>query len=429
MTINFFLLTSEVMNDEGFPLVVRVSHGGNVPIKRQIARAFPDDFSDDTKMVKESHPDFDILAPMMMDMKLKARKIVLRKETDQHKAMAELFEKDTSGATLMEFFKVLSGQMEQLAKNYSDLGDVKAAKKVRGNLKVYQNTINQFTVLIKDIPLTKLDYPTLLRFRNYQLGLGNSKNTVHQYLRTLRAIYNKGQLFYGLPANKPFEGVFSGLSVKSYANKKKYITKEAIAILEGLEFQPALQQYLDLWLLSFYFGGADLNDMYYLKKAQLRKGRIYFERGKTDNPLLIDLAVHPKAKAIIERYKSDDEWLFPWRKDEKGYESFRRRYQRVLIDIQEGQNEAVAAKKAQLGKCSPEQESALDAQKIEVLPTGGNLGVKVARHAFGNIGKQLMIESDILRELMGHERNDVDNFYKDKYPQAVRDEALFRIIG
>jgi hypothetical protein len=30
---------------------------------------------------------------------------------------------------------------------------------------------------------------------------------------------------------------------------------------------------------------------------------------------------------------------------------------------------------------------------------------------------------------MGHERNDIDNYYKDKYPEKMRDEALFKIIS
>jgi hypothetical protein len=29
---------------------------------------------------------------------------------------------------------------------------------------------------------------------------------------------------------------------------------------------------------------------------------------------------------------------------------------------------------------------------------------------------------------MGHERDDVDQYYKDRFPEAVRDEALFKII-
>lgn len=65
---------------------------------------------------------------------------------------------------------------------------------------------------------------------------------------------------------------------------------------------------------------------------------------------------------------------------------------------------------------------------IQLEHEGGKLGIKMARHTFGNIGKHLFIEEDLLRELMGHERDDVDNYYKDKYSQKVRDEALFKII-
>jgi hypothetical protein len=62
------------------------------------------------------------------------------------------------------------------------------------------------------------------------------------------------------------------------------------------------------------------------------------------------------------------------------------------------------------------------------MTDGNNLAIKVARHTFGNIGKLLMIDDNVLRELMGHQRDTVDNYYKDKYPQTVRDEAHFKII-
>lgn len=60
---------------------------------------------------------------------------------------------------------------------------------------------------------------------------------------------------------------------------------------------------------------------------------------------------------------------------------------------------------------------------------GGNLGVKIARHTFATIGKNLLIDADILRELMGHERDNIDNYYKDKFPEKIRDEAHWKIIG
>ncbi len=416
MTIDIVLLTSEKSNAEGFPLVVRVSHGANVPKKKTIARCWPEQFSDTAKMITEVHPDYDVLAPRIMDIKLRARKIKAGGETSQAKAMAGLFASDAPAATFMEFYRILIAQMGELAATYEKKKDVTARNRIRGNMKVYENAVAQFNVIVPDIALSELDHPALLRFKNHQMNLGNAKATVHQYLRTLRAIYNKGVLYHKLEDKKPFAGLFSGLKMKSYGSRKKHLDKAAIAVLEGLELAGAQRRSLDLWLLQFYFGGADFTDVYHLKKAQLRRGRVWFERGKMEGGALIDLKVHPKAAAILKKYASDDEWVFPWRKDEKGYEGFRRRYQRDLVAIQENQNtKADAEKKKKL--------------RIDVQPSGGNLAIKVARHSFANIAKGLMIDPDIIRELQGHERNDVDNFYKDKFPQKVRDEALFRIIG
>jgi hypothetical protein len=64
--------------------------------------------------------------------------------------------------------------------------------------------------------------------------------------------------------------------------------------------------------LQFYFGGCDLIDLYYLKERQLRKGRIVFERTKTNTGTRIDLKLHPKAIWVIDRNKvTGSEWLFP----------------------------------------------------------------------------------------------------------------------
>jgi len=224
------------------------------------------------------------------------------------------------------------------------------------------------------------------------------------YLRTLRAIYNKGIAVHKLENLKPFAGVFDGLKQRSFNNKKKYLDKDLIQKLELLDLQSAKQKYVDLFLLQFYFGGCDLVDLYYLRKKQLRRGRVIFERTKTNTGTRIDLKIHPKAEILLKKYDVPGDWVFPWDKSKDSYENFRRTYQRGLIYMQQH-------------------------NEIEVLPDGGNLGVKVARHTFANIAKGLMIEPDVIRELMGHERDDVDNYYKDKYPEMIRDNALFEIIS
>lgn len=41
--------------------------------------------------------------------------------------------------------------------------------------------------------------------------------------------------------------------------------------------------------------------------------------------------------------------------------------------------------------------------------------------------ERLFIMEDVLREIMGHECNDVDTIYKDRYPEKIRNEAQIKI--
>lgn len=403
MKIEFKLLRAKKETAEGFPLVVELSHQGK---RKQKTICFCKDthFSESSKMVSSRHPDFDILAPVMMDIKIKAKKIKLANVVDLDVVLSMLFVIDVSDVDFLEAAQQLVGEMESLASQFGKRGQLTDRNKLLGNIKVYQNVLKQSAPFLKNYTVTQLDYAVLMRFRNYQTGIGNSKSTVHQYLRTLRTIYNKIVLKHQLHDKKPFTGVFANLKVKSYQSKKKSISREALQVLEGVQLPGAKQQYVNLFLLQFYFGGCDLIDLYFMKRLQIRKNRVYFERGKTNTGLMIDLAIHPKASKLLAYFENTTEWVFPGKKEKTSYETYRGRYAKTLIEVQRLYN-------------------------IEVLPLGGNLGGKVARHTFANLGKQLGIDADLLRELMGHERDDVDNFYKDKYQEAVRDEALFKIIG
>jgi integrase len=402
MKIEIKLITSRKETAEGFPLVVEIAHQ-NKRKSKTIAFCKENHFIQDGKTISEKHPDYDILAPILMELKIRARKLVLLGYNDVEKVYAELFAIDFSQIGFIDFAEKLITEMKEVAEKLGK-HDLKAKNKLLGNVKCYENVIAQFRTFGKNVSLQNLDYSILMQFKNYNTGIGNSKATVHLYLRTLRAIYNKGILKHKFADQKPFTGVFEGLKTRSYDSKKKYLDREALQKLEQMDLKSEKQKYLDLFLLQFYFGGCDLIDVYYLKKRQIRKGRVIFERTKTNTGTRIDLKVHPKALAILAKYTGEDDWLFPYKKDNDSYITFRGVYQRALIYIQEK-------------------------QEIEVLPDGGNIAVKVARHTFANLAKTMNIDTDIIRELMGHERDDVDQYYKDKYPEAIRDKALFDIIG
>ena len=313
--------------------------------------------------------------------------------------------------SLLEVKRLLLGEVEEVASTsffefFSLFIKEKNQAKKTATALSYQNAKNILQVFRSELQFSDLDYNLFNQFKAWRLKLGNSKSTVHTYLRKYRAVYNESVRRGMASDSKPFEGVFKGVTVKANRTKKRNISKSDICKLEALSgLSMYHQRAVDLWLLMFYFGGQDLKDVYYLEKTQLNNGRVYFTRGKLGgNGYQFDLKILPKAEKIIDKYKVKGKYVFPWRKDFDGYKQFRDNLRRSMDKVQE-------------------------LTEIEVLPLGGYIRIKVARHTFATIGKQLFIEADLLRELMGHERNDVDTIYKDKYPQEVRDEAHLKIIG
>ena len=382
-----------------------------------LGRAWPHHWSDDAGIVLESHPEYDELAPLILEYKAKGRKLIAsRRFSDPWMLLAEIIKKPVSAPSLKEFFDIWEKEQEAMIASYEARRATDDRNRAEGSLRSVRNVFRQFEKSFDDIRIDAIDYNIIMAFRKNQLLAGNSGNTVHSYLGTLRGLYNKALRYYKLPDGKPFEKTMDGLLSKSFASGKKYLEKETVTIIEQMNLKGEQARARDLWLLQFYFGGADLIDIYFLKKVQLKRGRVYFTRGKIRASDIIDLKVHPKAAAIIERYRADDgEWLFPWRKDVKGYETFRTNVADTLIEVQKQQNASASLAKN-------------DALRIDVQPLGGNLAIKVARHTFANIAKGMMIDTDVVREIQGHRRNDVDNYYKDKHKEAVRDAALWKII-
>ncbi|MGG8495927.1 phage integrase SAM-like domain-containing protein [Tenacibaculum sp. TC6] len=299
------------------------------------------------------------------------------------------------------FYEFAEFYVGELKKKVDDKGFAKI-----GNALTYEAALAQMKVFRSQLLLSDIDYTLLSNFKNWQYSKGNKKNTIAAYMKSYRALYKEAVRRGLVDDKKPFDGIFKGITVKKNRTQKKHINKETIKLLEGINNLPeGRQTVLDLWLLQFYFGGLDFKDLYYLENYQISKGRVFFTRGKLDdNGYQFDLKIFPKAQKILDKYRvKDGRFVFPWRKDYTGYKTF---YSRVLKNLKRIQDDF----------------------NINIEPLGGNFATKVSRHTFATIGSRLFIEPDLLRTLMGHERDDIDTVYKDVYPQEVRDEYHFKII-
>ncbi len=405
MTITLKLLSSEPEKPEGFPLTFIISHDRKRR-KYQIGFCKATHYIKDEEIISRKHPDFDGLYPDIMQYKLKAREILRARPVDVDAVYAALFGKSIPLASFQDMAAAIIKEMKERAAQFEAVHNYARSGALYGNAEALEDALKSFNTFAPGKNFNDIDYPLLLRYREARELAGNTKSTIKMYLTEIRSMYNRIKKMHKIKTDEnPFIGIFAGLTVRSHATRKKNVSIEAVRQIEGIVHAvPSMYRWTDLWLLQFYMGGCDLKDIYYLKNAQLKNGRVYFTRSKTNTEVLIDLKLHPKAQVIIDKYKVDGEFLFPWRKDADGYKTFRHKMRTVLMKIQ-----------TRYG--------------IELEGEGGNLTLKVARHTFANIGKRLYIEPDLLGELQGHLRGDVDNYYKDRYPQDVRDAALFKVIG
>jgi len=397
MNINLKLYKSQsAKTKNGFPVIITLREKSRQKRIQFKLFSFIEHWNEEKQMPNPLHPNYVRISQDIIILNNKIEDILKDRLTD-FKEVTNLLKNSldsdlqAKGEDFYFFTDELIGEME-LNGNYSN---AKVYNTVKVQLKKYKN----------DVSFNDFNYNFLIGFINFKKLFGVKSTTIHSYLRTLRAIYNQAVFRKGITDKKPFVGVFKGLKIRSHQSKKKYLSSEDILVLENANLKGLKSYIRDLFLLQFYLGGQDLKDIHYLKYENINEDRIYFKRSKVASGYVFDLAITPKVRNILKKYsQNDSEYIFPDRKDHVGYVTFRRRYGRYLVLIQNELN-------------------------IKVKPLGGDLGIKVARHTFANIGKLKGIEVDMLRELMGHERDDVDNYYKDKYPESQRDQAQLKIIN
>lgn len=132
---------------------------------------------------------------------------------------------------------------------------------------------------------------------------GVANNTVSFYNRVLRAIYNKAlDAEETMEDKRPFRRAYTGVG----DTVKRAISLEAvgrIAIMDLSAF-PSLDFARDMFLLSFCLRGMSFIDMAFLRKRDLRNGRLTYQRRKTGQSLEIQWT--SRMQRILDKYPPND---------------------------------------------------------------------------------------------------------------------------
>lgn len=275
------------------------------------------------------------------------------------------------------FFQLVAERIE----SYTTKGQNKSAANTRNALKHFIDFRQGMDIPIKDMTVN-----LIMDFQNYLIRVKNLKmNTISLYNRMLRAAYNYAVEEEIIDEDRrPFRKAFT----KQEKTCKRAIGKKSVKRLMEVRLNDLMLEFTrDIFLFSIYIQGMPFVDIAYLKKSQMRKGYILYQRHKTNRTLKVKIP--REAQAIIDKYKvknPDCIYLFP-----------------ILVT-----NE---------GNGSGKYDSALRVYNKRLVRISNLLGLDepltsyVSRHTWASLARSCGISDTIISEAMGHNNIETTTIY------------------
>lgn len=150
--------------------------------------------------------------------------------------------------------------------------------------------------------------PSLIEgYEGWLRGRQCCRNTTSQYMRVLRAAYNRAVRDGIAEKRDLFGGVYTGVA----KTEKRALPIDIIRRIKTMPLKkPHEKLARDMFMMSFYLRGMSFVDMAFLRKSDLAHGRISYTRRKTGQRLSIKWT--NAMQEILNRYPTNPtEYLLP----------------------------------------------------------------------------------------------------------------------
>ena len=276
-----------------------------------------------------------------------------------------------------------------------------------GNAIVYQTAVNRLISYCgKDVSFEEVNYKLLDQFSHHLITSGLKINSVSNYFRSIRAIYNKA-IKLKLVDRSLYP--FYDISIKSEKTAKRAVLKDDIAKLLQIPIQKhsAPWRSLNYFMLSFYLRGMSFTDLAYLKHSNIIDGRIEYKRRKTHKNYSVKL--FPEAESIINQmHVPGSDYLLPIMPNNVPEDSIRAK--RIIQQCIKTTNKYLKRLSADCGLLNSTQTYS-------------------SRHGYATIAKRLGYSNELIAESLGHENgNKITNIYLDTYDTEVLDAMHQHVI-
>ena len=277
-----------------------------------------------------------------------------------------------------------------------------------GGAQVYKTAVNRLIDYCgnSNILFKEIDYSFLESFKSQLTEQGLAPNSVGNYLRSIRALYNKA--IKAKIISREFYP-FNDISIKTEKTAKRAIKADDLVKLYNYPKKPSSQEWhaSNYFFLSFALRGISFTDLAYLKASNIKDGCIVYRRRKTKK--LYNIKLHSVALSILNEYPNNGNGyllpIFPKDMLEDGHQS--KKITRQWIKTTNKYLNRIA-------------------ESIGVI---GNITTYVVRHSWATLAKKLGYANEMIAEGMGHEYgNKITNIYLDDFDSLLIDEMNDKII-
>ena len=321
-SVKLMLNKSRILNNGSYPLVFQVIHNRRKKLLYTGYRMKEEVFDEsEGKIMNGVGSTFTATEVVKMNRELRKMRnridtrIRQLERTREEFTVEDILTQNAFGTGKSQFYllRYINAQIER-KQELKKVGMAAAYKSTRSSLAKFIGR--------PDVRMSEVDLAFVRRYEDFLYSNGASGNTVSYYLRNLRSLYNqavtdgyhpRGEYPFAKAQTRPAKTVKRALSRTDMQN---------LADL-NLENEPELEFTRDLYLFSFYAQGMAFVDIVLLKKTDICNGVLTYSRHKSKQ--LIRIVVTPQMQGVIDKYNTENEYLFPIISGEyaSGYQKYR----------------------------------------------------------------------------------------------------------
>lgn len=395
-TVNVVCYKSKTLANGEHPLMIRLCQGRKLKYLSLGISILPQFWDFEKNKPRRNCPNKELINNLITEKtKEFSNQIIEFKSESKDFTVTKLVETVVGGNSIQTVSDFLHSEIDRLY-NEGRLKYASTFKELRASLLEFNKHL--------DIYFSDIDINWLKQYESFLRNKGLGDNSIGVRFRTFRVLYNRAITENIVKADYyPFR-IYKVSKLKKETVKRSITKTDVEQIINYKTDREYTQLAIDLFYFSYLSGGINFVDMAYLIRDNIIDTRLVYTRKKTKK--LIKLPIQDKALFIVEKYHSDNAYLFPI------LSAFHKTAQQKANRV----NKVLRIINKSLKEIGEEMELPID------------LTTYVARHTYATVLKRSGVNTSIISESLGHSSEKITQIYLDSFENSQIEEAMKNLL-